>query len=138
VRAVIAEGVREIWLTSEDTGAYGRDIGTDLPSLLRAIVAELPDGVMLRLGMTNPPYIMEHVEAVAEILNVRSTFRMHALWLTIFGLAACTRVRLPAHPRAIRIRCRPSRDASRVHCGRLSFCRGHDSPTSSGSIDPHR
>eukprot|EP00798_Chlamydomonas_sp_ICE-L_P022381 gene22381-29487_t len=63
--------VREIWLSSEDTGAYGRDIGSSLPDLLKAMVAELPaDGrVMLRVGMTNPPYILEHLEAIAEILQ---------------------------------------------------------------------
>lgn len=58
----VAEGVCEIWLTSEDTGAYGRDIGTDLPSLLWELVKEIPEGAMLRLGMTNPPYILEHLE----------------------------------------------------------------------------
>jgi len=63
------EGVCEIWLTSEDTGAYGRDIGTSLPELLRKLVEVIPDGCMLRLGMTNPPYILEHLEAIAEILN---------------------------------------------------------------------
>lgn len=63
------EGVCEIWLTSEDTGAYGRDIGTSLPELLRQLVRVIPDGCMLRLGMTNPPYILEHLEAIAEILN---------------------------------------------------------------------
>lgn len=52
----------EIWLTSEDTGAYGRDIGTDLPTLLWRLVEEIPEGAMLRLGMTNPPYILEHLE----------------------------------------------------------------------------
>ena len=36
--------VREIWLSSEDTGAYGRDIGTSLPQLLRALVEVLPPG----------------------------------------------------------------------------------------------
>jgi hypothetical protein len=34
--------VREIWLSSEDTGAWGRDIGSSLPELLAALVAELP------------------------------------------------------------------------------------------------
>lgn len=58
----LTEGVCEIWLTSEDTGAYGRDIGTDLPSLLWELVKEIPEGAMLRLGMTNPPYILEHLE----------------------------------------------------------------------------
>ena len=49
--------MKEVWLSSEDTGAYGRDIGTDLPALLRAITTAIeghPD-VMLRVGMTNPP-----------------------------------------------------------------------------------
>uniref|UniRef100_A0A8C5MY07 tRNA-t(6)A37 methylthiotransferase n=1 Tax=Leptobrachium leishanense TaxID=445787 RepID=A0A8C5MY07_9ANUR len=63
------EGVCEIWLTSEDTGAYGKDIGTDLPTLLWKLVEIIPEGAMLRLGMTNPPYILEHLEEMAKILN---------------------------------------------------------------------
>ncbi|VCX36276.1 unnamed protein product [Gulo gulo] len=63
------EGVCEIWLTSEDTGAYGRDIGTNLPALLWKLVEVIPEGAMLRLGMTNPPYILEHLEEMAKILN---------------------------------------------------------------------
>ncbi|XP_053457883.1 threonylcarbamoyladenosine tRNA methylthiotransferase isoform X2 [Nycticebus coucang] len=63
------EGVCEIWLTSEDTGAYGRDIGTNLPTLLWKLVEVIPEGAMLRVGMTNPPYILEHLEEMAKILN---------------------------------------------------------------------
>lgn len=63
------EGVCEIWLTSEDTGAYGRDICTSLPALLWKLVEVIPEGAMLRLGMTNPPYILEHLEEMAKILN---------------------------------------------------------------------
>lgn len=63
--------VREIWLSSEDTGAYGRDIGTSLPELLDALVAVLPsDGqTMLRIGMTNPPFILEHLDAIARAMK---------------------------------------------------------------------
>lgn len=70
VRSVITDGVKEIWLSSEDTGAYGRDIGVNLPILLKAIVAELPlDGTtMLRIGMTNPPFILEHLKEIADVL----------------------------------------------------------------------
>lgn len=68
-RQSFQEGVCEIWLTSEDTGAYGRDIGTDLPSLLWELVKEIPEGAMLRLGMTNPPYILEHLEEMGRILQ---------------------------------------------------------------------
>jgi threonylcarbamoyladenosine tRNA methylthiotransferase CDKAL1 len=63
------EGVVEIWLSSEDTGAYGRDIGTNLPELLWKLIAVLPEGTFLRVGMTNPPYILEHLEEMAKILS---------------------------------------------------------------------
>ncbi|KAI3736771.1 hypothetical protein L2E82_26756 [Cichorium intybus] len=71
VKSVVDDGVKEIWLSSEDTGAYGRDIGVNLPILLNAIVAALPSNgsTMLRIGMTNPPYILEHLKEIAEILR---------------------------------------------------------------------
>ncbi|POM74629.1 LOW QUALITY PROTEIN: MiaB-like tRNA modifying enzyme, archaeal-type [Phytophthora palmivora] len=68
-QTVINEGVTEIWLSSEDTGAYGIDIGTDLPTLLCKLLEVVPEGVMLRVGMTNPPYILDHLDAIAEVLN---------------------------------------------------------------------
>lgn len=48
----------------------GRDIGVNLPILLNAIVAELPSdrSTMLRIGMTNPPYILENLKDIADIL----------------------------------------------------------------------
>ncbi|CAN6487070.1 unnamed protein product [Victoria cruziana] len=71
VKCVTLEGVREIWLSSEDTGAYGRDIGANLPTLLNALVADLPPdrSMMLRIGMTNPPFILEDLEEVAKVLS---------------------------------------------------------------------
>lgn len=49
----------------------GRDIGANLPNLLNALVAELPPNAstMLRIGMTNPPFILEHLKEIAEILR---------------------------------------------------------------------
>lgn len=64
-----SEGVVELWLTSEDLGAYGRDIGVSLPELLWQLVKVIPEGAMMRLGMTNPPYILEHLEEIAKILQ---------------------------------------------------------------------
>ena len=76
VQSAIAEGVSEIWLSSEDTGAYGIDLGTDITRLLKDITAVLPtDGsCMLRLGMTNPPYILSHLDAVAEAMHHPSVY----------------------------------------------------------------
>ena len=59
---VYPEGVVEVWLTSEDLGAYGHDIGITLPQLLWQLVRVVPEGCMVRLGMTNPPYIMDHMQ----------------------------------------------------------------------------
>ncbi|XP_037085173.1 threonylcarbamoyladenosine tRNA methylthiotransferase-like [Pollicipes pollicipes] len=64
-----SEGVCELWITSEDTGAYGLDIGVTLPQLLWRLVEVVPDGCMLRVGMTNPPYILDHLEEIARILS---------------------------------------------------------------------
>jgi len=66
VVTVANDGVAEIWLSSEDTGAYGLDIGSNIAELLQKIVEVLPtDGPMLRIGMTNPPYMLAHLEAVS-------------------------------------------------------------------------
>ena len=64
-----AEGVVEVWLTSEDTGAYGRDIGSSMPELLELLLAGVPEGRMLRVGMTNPPYMLEHMPEIARLLR---------------------------------------------------------------------
>lgn len=68
-RQAFDEGCCEIWLTSEDTGTYGRDIGSSLPELLWKLVEVIPDSCMLRVGMTNPPYILEHLSEMAKILQ---------------------------------------------------------------------
>ena len=60
---------KELWITSEDTGVYDRDIGTNLPNLLVEILKDIPEDVMIRIGMANPPYILEHVNNMIKILN---------------------------------------------------------------------
>lgn len=69
-----AEGCCEIWLTSEDTGTYGRDIGTTLPTLLWELIGVIPTGCMMRVGMTNPPYILEHLDEMASVLLTEKVY----------------------------------------------------------------
>ncbi|KAJ3252056.1 hypothetical protein HK103_001858 [Boothiomyces macroporosus] len=73
VNAVLDEGVLEIWLTSEDIGAYGIDIGVTIVQLLWKIIEAMENHpskiAKLRVGMTNPPYILEHLEEMAKILS---------------------------------------------------------------------
>jgi len=64
-----AEGVCQIDLASEDMGAYGVDIGTNIVELLHRLSDSLPPGVMLRTGMTNPPYILQHIDGIIEVLK---------------------------------------------------------------------
>lgn len=68
-KQAFGEGVCELWLTSEDTGTYGRDIGSSLPELLWKLIDVIPNGCRIRIGMTNPPYILEHLEEMSKILN---------------------------------------------------------------------
>lgn len=49
----LREGCKEIWLTSQDTSAYGLDNGIKLPALLRKI-ASIPGEYKVRIGMSNP------------------------------------------------------------------------------------
>lgn len=69
VRRHVERGVREIKLTGQDTAAYGRDSGTNLADLLRAI-DEIPGGFRVRVGMADPltvyPIVDELVDAYAS------------------------------------------------------------------------
>jgi MiaB-like tRNA modifying enzyme len=53
----IEHGAKEIQLTGQDTGAYGRDIGTDIVTLLNE-VCDLPGDFRVRLGMINPQHVI--------------------------------------------------------------------------------
>ena len=54
-RKAIAEGVKEIWLTSQDNGAYGMDIKSN-PGELLTRIAHIEGDFMIRFGMTNPDW----------------------------------------------------------------------------------
>lgn len=66
IEAAVDEGVREIWLTSEDVGAYGKDIGTELLSLLERIAA-LRGSFMVRVGMANPEHILPIIDDLCQL-----------------------------------------------------------------------
>ena len=62
----------------------GKDIGVTLPELLFKIVEVIPPGCMMRIGMTNPPYIQEYLADMATILNheVFSHFSNQWKWIS--------------------------------------------------------
>jgi len=65
VKSALSEGVREIWLTSQDCGCYGMDIGTNLPDLLRRVSA-LDGEYMIRVGMMNPNHALVFLGELIE------------------------------------------------------------------------
>jgi threonylcarbamoyladenosine tRNA methylthiotransferase CDKAL1 len=68
VKRSVAEGVKEIYLTSQDTAAYGADTGVLLPVLLRAILSVEGD-FMVRLGMGNPNHFVKYVDDLVSVFE---------------------------------------------------------------------
>ncbi len=73
-RTALNEGVKEVWLTSEDTGAYGQDIGTSLPTLLKKLLAVNKD-FRIRIGMINPEHVKRDLKELVEIFQDHRMFK---------------------------------------------------------------
>ncbi|MEM4267523.1 MAG: tRNA (N(6)-L-threonylcarbamoyladenosine(37)-C(2))-methylthiotransferase [Candidatus Woesearchaeota archaeon] len=73
-KKAIAEGAKEIWLTSQDTAAYGIDTGTNLVSLLEKLV-KIDGDFHIRLGMANPEHIMPLKKRLSYILKNDKMFK---------------------------------------------------------------
>ena len=70
----VKEGVKEIWLTSQDTGCYGFDIKTNLVNLLQELI-EIPGNFKIRLGMMNPDHLIKFKEDFLEIFANEKIFK---------------------------------------------------------------
>ena len=66
MRSDIADGCKEIWLSSTDNGCYGKDIGSDLVHLLRSCRVVEGD-YKIRVGMMNPLYLPFMVKDMIEV-----------------------------------------------------------------------
>jgi threonylcarbamoyladenosine tRNA methylthiotransferase CDKAL1 len=74
VKQELDDGCKEVWLTSTDNGCYGFDIGTDLPSLIRA-VSDIEREFMIRIGMMNPMYMPRIREGLLESFENNKVFK---------------------------------------------------------------
>jgi len=72
--AAVKNGAKEIWLTSQDSGAYGKDIGSSLPALMRRLLAVKGD-YMVRLGMINPNHALEFDDELIDVLKHPRVFK---------------------------------------------------------------
>jgi threonylcarbamoyladenosine tRNA methylthiotransferase CDKAL1 len=73
-REAIDDGCKEIWLTSQDCAAYGRDIGTDVTDILKRILA-LDGDFYVRLGMSNPHLILDILDDLVEVYKHPKMFK---------------------------------------------------------------
>ena len=74
VRAHVERGVKEIKLTGQDTAAFGRDTGTDLAALLRAVDA-IPGPFRVRVGMADPLTVYPIREALIDAYASERIFK---------------------------------------------------------------
>lgn len=70
----LEQGAREIWITSQDTGAWGLDIGSSLPILLENLL-KIPGDYRIRLGMTNPNHVLPFLNSLLDIFTDERMFR---------------------------------------------------------------
>ncbi|MHA2278865.1 MAG: tRNA (N(6)-L-threonylcarbamoyladenosine(37)-C(2))-methylthiotransferase [Candidatus Kariarchaeaceae archaeon] len=74
IKQSLLEGCKEIWLTAQDTGCYGRDIDTSLPELLREIV-QIPGEFFIRVGMMNPQHVIPILDELIEAYTSHKIFK---------------------------------------------------------------
>jgi len=74
VEKSMSEGCREIWITGQDTGAYGKDIGSSLPTLLER-VCKIPGDFKVRVGMMNPNHTVKMLPELVKVLKHEKMFK---------------------------------------------------------------
>jgi len=74
VKEDLVSGLREFWITSQDTACYGRDKGTNLAGLLRALCGIKGD-FRVRVGMMTPNNVLDMLEDLVKAFNDERIFK---------------------------------------------------------------
>ncbi len=74
IKRDIGVGVKEFWITSQDTACYGKDIRTDLPALLKSIT-EVEGDFKIRLGMMTPSMVVPILDELIEAFHSDKIFK---------------------------------------------------------------
>ena len=74
IEASVANGAKEIQLTSQDTGAYGLDRNTDIARLMHAITY-IEGDFKVRVGMLNPEHLHRYIDGFCEAMCDRRFYR---------------------------------------------------------------
>ena len=70
----VGRGFKEFWLTAQDVGCYGKDIGASLVQLLESVCAVEGD-FRVRVGMMTPSSVMDYLEDLALVFEDEKIFK---------------------------------------------------------------
>jgi len=70
----LADGVREFWITSQDTACYGRDTGTNIAELLRDICT-IEGDFQVRVGMMTPNMAMDILDDIIQAYKSEKIYK---------------------------------------------------------------
>ena len=74
VRRDLKLGVKEFWITSQDTACYGRDIGSNLAELIKTL-GDLKGDFRVRIGMMTPNLAAEILDDLIEGFRNKKIFK---------------------------------------------------------------
>lgn len=74
LKEAVSEGVKEVWLTSQDNGAYGLDAGTNLVDLLKEC-CRIGGRFFIRVGMMNPNHAIRMLPELIDVYKDERIFK---------------------------------------------------------------
>ena len=74
IESGIKDNCKEIWLTSQDTAAYGQDIKTNLVSLLKKII-DVKGDFKIRIGMMDPNNLIPILDDLIKVMKSEKIFK---------------------------------------------------------------
>ena len=74
IREAVRDGIKEVWITAQDTGAYGLDIGSSLAELLEEICT-IEDSFNIRVGMMNPLHALDMLDQLIDAYKDEKIFK---------------------------------------------------------------
>jgi MiaB-like tRNA modifying enzyme len=74
IKMGLKEGCKEVWITSQDCGCWGRDKNLTLPTLLKKI-SEINGKFLTRIGMMNPSHVKDIVDGLVDSYRSPKIFK---------------------------------------------------------------
>ncbi|MEJ2241964.1 MAG: tRNA (N(6)-L-threonylcarbamoyladenosine(37)-C(2))-methylthiotransferase [Candidatus Bathyarchaeota archaeon] len=74
IKKDLTNGAKEVWLTSQDSACYGKDIGTNLSDLIYQI-CKIKEDFFIRIGMMNPNQTIEILDELVEAFKNEKVFK---------------------------------------------------------------